>query len=232
MRQIQKIDATDDIEYVVKVGDEVEIDDPLIVYGLGDTGDKSVDNFLRAFQSNASVIDSAKRTVKAKHAGRVVDVRMYTCKSLDKLSPSLYKLLSDHFKENLKRRKILDKYDKSSSVYKLDTLYSRPTEPIKGPSIKGITTDVLIEIYIEHEDEQSIGDKAVAYGAMKQITSELIPEGLEPYSESNPDEEVSMFISGCSILTRMVPSVLILAAGNKVLIETKRKMKRIWESEG
>jgi hypothetical protein len=232
MRQIQKIDATDDIEYVVKVGDEVEIDDPLIVYGLGDTGDKSVDNFLRAFQSNASVIDSAKRTVKAKHAGRVVDVRMYTCKSLDKLSPSLYKLLSDHFKENLKRRKILDKYDKSSSVYKLDTLYSRPTEPIKGTSIKGITTDVLIEIYIEHEDEQSIGDKAVAYGAMKQITSELIPEGLEPYSESNPDEEVSMFISGCSILTRMVPSVLILAAGNKVLIETKRKMKRIWESEG
>ena len=65
---------------------------------------------------------------------------------------------------------------------------------------------------------------------MKQITSELIPEGLEPYSESHPEEEVSMFISGCSILKRMVPSVLVLAAGNKVLIETKRKIKQIWEN--
>lgn len=230
MRQIEKIDATDDIEFVVKPGDEVEIDDPLIIYGLGDTGDKSVDNFIKAFQGNASILDSAKRTVKAKNAGVVVDVKMYTCKSMDKLSPSLYKLLSTHFRENKKKRAILDKHDKSSSVYKLDTLFSYPTEPLKGSTIKGITTDVLIEIYIEHSDEQSIGDKAVAYGAMKQITSELIPEGLEPYSESHPEEEVSMFISGCSILKRMVPSVLVLAAGNKVLIETKRKIKQIWEN--
>ena len=230
MRQIEKINATDDIEFVVSVGDEVEIDDPLIVYGLGDTGDKSVDNFIKAFQGDASMLDSAKRTVKAKNAGRVVDVRMYTCKSMDKLSPSLYKLLSTHFRENLKRRKVLDKHDKSSSVYKLDTLFTYPTEPIKGTTIKGITTDVLIEIYIEHSDEQSVGDKAVAYGAMKQITSEIIPEGLEPYSESRPEEEVSMFISGCSILKRMVPSVLVLAAGNKVLIETKRQIKKIWEN--
>ena len=76
MRQIEKINATDDIEFVVSVGDEVEIDDPLIVYGLGDTGDKSVDNFIKAFQGDSSIIDSAKRTVKAKNAGRVVDVRM------------------------------------------------------------------------------------------------------------------------------------------------------------
>lgn len=231
MQQRFKINATEDIDFIVKVGDEVEIGDPLIKFGLGDTGDKAVDNFLKAFQST-DVIDTAKRTMTAKHAGKVVAVNMYTCKSMDKLSPSLYNLLSEHFKQNIKRRKILDKHDKSSSVYKLGTLYSLPTEPLKGSTIMGITTDVLIDIYIEHTDIQSVGDKAVAYGAMKQITSEIIPEGLEPYSESAPNEEISMFVNSSSILKRMVPSVLVIAAGNKVLIELKKQIDEIWNGNG
>lgn len=225
-----KIDATDDIDFIVKPGDEVEIGDPILTFGLGDTGDKSVDNFLKAFQMNSSVIDSAKRTIKAKHAGKVVDVRMYTCKSMDKLSPSLYKLLSTYFRNNIKRKQILDKHDKSSSVYKMNTLFNLPTEPIKGQSIMGITTDVLIDIFIEHADEQSVGDKAIAYSCMKQITSEVIPEGLEPFSESDPDEEISMFVNGGSIMKRMVPSALIIAAGNKVLVSLKKQMRQLWES--
>lgn len=230
MRQTAKIDATDDIDFIVKPGDEVEIGDPLITFGLGDTGEKAVDNFLKAFQSSSSVIDNAKRKIIAKNAGHIVDVKMYTCKSMDKLSPSLYKLLSEHFRENIKRRKILDKYDNSTSVYKMGTLYSLPTEPLKTPTIKGITTDVFIEIFIEHEYEQAVGDKAVAYGAMKQITSEVIPEGMEPFAESSPDEEISMFVNSSSILKRMTPSIPIIAAGNKVLIELKRQIIDIWNN--
>ena len=230
MRQTAKVDATDDIDFIVKPGDEVEIGDPLIVFGLGDTGEDSVDNFLKAFQSSSSMLESAKRKILAKNAGRVVDVKMYTCKSMDKLSPSLYKLLSEHFRNNIKRRKILDSHDNSSSVYKLGTLYSLPTEPLKTPTIKGITTDVWIEIYIEHEYEQAVGDKAVAYGAMKQITSEVIPEGLEPFSEDAPDQEVSMFVNSSSILKRMTPSIPIIAAGNKVLIELKKQIGNIWNN--
>ena len=55
----------DDIESVVKVGDEVEIGDPLIVFGLGDTGDKSVDTFLRSFRDVGSSLDTAKRVIKS-----------------------------------------------------------------------------------------------------------------------------------------------------------------------
>lgn len=230
MRQTAKIDATDDIDFIVKPGDEIEIGDTLIAFGLGDTGEKAVDNFLKAFQSSSNVIDNAKRKIIAKSAGKVVDVKMYTCKSMDKLSPSLYKLLSDYFKQNIKRRKILDAHDNSTSVYKMGTLYSLPTEPLKTPTIKGITTDVFIEIYIEHEYEQAVGDKAVAYGAMKQITSEVIPEGLEPFAESNPDEEISMFVNSSSILKRMTPSIPIIAAGNKVLISLKKQIGDIWKN--
>ena len=233
MMQSQKISAMDDVESIVKVGTEVEIGDPLIVFGLGDTGDKSVDNFLKAFQTKDSndVLDNAKRIFRAKHAGKVVDVRMYTTKSMDKLSPSLYKIFDEYFKANVQRRKILDKYDKTNSVYKLDTLYSLPTEPLKGTSIKGQTCDVLIEIYIEHADEASVGDKLAIYGASKQVLSEVVPEGMEPYTETRPDEEVSLFVTPSAILKRMIPSLLVTASGNKVLVELKRKIKELWESE-
>lgn len=230
-RQLVKIKITDDIDKLVKVGDEVEINDPLIVFGVGDTGDKAVDNFLKAFQdksSEKSMLDSAKRTVKAKYAGRVADVRMYTVKSLDKLSPSLFELFDEYFKTNKKKRKILDKYDKTNSVYKMETLFALPTEPLKGSTIMGITADVIIEIYIEHEDELSVGDKAVAYGAAKQINSTLVPDGLEPYSEYDPTEEVSMTTEPTSTLKRMIPSLIITALGNKAAINLKKQMLEIW----
>ena len=225
-----KLDATANVETMVKVGDEVEIGDPVLVLGLGDTGDKSVDNFLKAFRSdtNSSIMDAAKRTFNAKHAGKIVDIKMYTTKSLDKLSPSLYELFSKHFEENEKRRRILDKYDKSTSVYKLDVMYDRPTGPVKGQQIKGITTDVYIEIFIEHEDLQSIGDKCVAFAASKQVIGEMVPVGQEPFSELHPEEEVSIFISARSILKRMIPSAAVTSVANKILIETKRAIKRIW----
>ena len=57
----------------------------------------------------------------------------------------------------------------------------------------------------------------------------MIPEGLEPYSEKHPDEEISMFVSSGSILKRMIPSVMIVAAGNKVLKELKERIRGIWE---
>ena len=233
MMQSQKLTAMDDIESIVKVGTEVEIGDPLIIFGLGDTGDKSVDNFLKAFQNADSndVLNNAKRIYRAKHAGTVADVRIYTTKSLDKLSPSLYDIISNHFKENIQKRKILDKYDKTDSVYKMETLFDLPTEPLKGTTIKGQTCDVLVEIYIEHADEASVGDKLAIYGASKQVLSEVVPEGLEPYSETRPEEEVSLFVAPSAILKRMIPSLLVTASGNKVLVELKRKMADIWKKE-
>lgn len=233
MKQTIKLDATDNVEKVVQVGDEIEIGDPLIVFGLGDTGDKAVDNFLKAFQTDSSptsMLDNAKRIIKSDHAGTVVDVKMYTTKSMDRLSPSLFEIFDTYFKNNIRKRKILDKYDKSKSVYKLGTLYDEPTEPLSGQTIKGQTCDIMIEIYIEHDDEMSVGDKAVAFGAMKQIVSETIEPGLEPYSQNRPEEEVSMFVSSASILKRMVPSLILTASANKCHIELKRQIREIWES--
>ena len=234
MMQDIKINADDEIDFIVKVGDEVEVGDPLVIFGIGDTEDKNVNNFLKAFQTKdntqQSLVDNAKRVKKSKHSGKVVDVRIYTIKSMDKLSPSLYQIINNHFNENKKKRRMLDKHDKTNSVYKMNTLFSLPTEPLKSSSIKGITADVLVEVYIDHPNSTSVGDKCVCYAASKQVISEMIPEGLEPYSEKKPSEEISMFISSGAIIKRMIPSVMIVAAGNKVLKELKERMRNIWES--
>ena len=110
-------------------------------------------------------------------------------------------------------------------------MYSLPTEPLKGSTIKGQTCDVLIEVYIEHADEASVGDKLAVYGASKQVLSEVVPEGQEPYSETRPEEEVSLFVTPSAILKRMIPSLLVTASGNKVLVELKRSMAKIWNEE-
>ena len=125
---------------------------------------------------------------------------------------------------------MLDKHDSSASPYKLDTLYTRPTEPMQTDSINGINTDVLIEIYIEHADEASVGDKLAVYAASKQIISEVIPEGLEPFSETRPDEEISVFVSSTSCLRRMIASPILIGAANKVMIELKRQLEEIYNS--
>lgn len=231
MCQASKLEATDDIEKIVQVGDEIEIGDPLIVFGLGDTGDKAVDSFLNAFRDAGSSLDTAKRIVRSKHAGVVKDIRIYTNRPLDRLSPSLFEIIDKHFKDNIQKRRILDKYDKNDSVMKMGTLYSAPTQPLSGQTIKGIRCDVLVEIYIEHSDDVSIGDKCVVYAASKQVISEIVPEGLEPYGETDPDEEISMFVSAGSILKRMIPSVVLTAAANKVLINLKRQIAKTWNGQ-
>lgn len=229
MKEEAKINAMDDIESLIEVGTEVEVNDPLIVFGLGDTGDKSVDNFLKAFtKSDANILDTAKRVIKAKHSGVVKSIWMNTTRPLEQLSPSLAEIFRKYFAENKKKRKVLDRHDKSDSVYKLDTLYNLPTEPLKGNTIKGIRTDVLIEIYIEHGDESSVGDKLVVYGAAKQISSEVVPEGLEPYTESEPNEEISVFVAPDSILKRMIPSLPKTAVGNRNHVELKKQLIKIW----
>ena len=104
------------------------------------------------------------------------------------------------------------------------------TEPIQNKynDIKGIKgIDVLIEIYIEHEDVAGVGDKIALYGPNKQIISQVIPKGYEGYSEFRPDEEISCITSPGTLARRMTASIIPIAAAMKIMIELKRKIQDI-----
>ena len=102
--------------------------------------------------------------------------------------------------------------------------------PSKNGKIKGqyIDQGVLIMFYVKYRDVAAKGDKIVANFALKGVTSHVIDEGYEPYSEYRPDEEISTIIAPLAVAARKTPSIFIAMFGNKLLIEAKRQLKDIY----
>ena len=217
------------IHSIVEIGDKVEIGDSLIKW------DTSVeDDALSALVTKLSdrgkdlLVEESQRNIKAEHAGTVVDIKIYTLLEPDMLSPSLNKIVKEYFQKGIDKKEYLSKYDSSEGIMKTGYMLTDSTEPVvsRYGSIKQFKNiDVLIEIYIENSDTVGIGDKSVNYGPNKNIISEMIPKGYEPYSDFRLDEEISLLSAPGAISRRYLSSLIPIACANKVLIELKRKIK-------
>ena len=69
--------------------------------------------------------------------------------------------------------------------------------------------------------------KIMYFTALKSTTGEVIPSGLEPFSEFRPEEEIVSSIAPGALLARMTPSIMLTMLGNKVLVELKRKLYEV-----
>lgn len=214
---------------MVKVGDHVNIGDPLIKYDVS-TDDNELAKYLSKLSAeNAELLtEEIKNELKAQHAGEVVDIKVYTLLEPEALSPSLGKVVQEYFDIGINKKKYLERFDDNPGIMKSGYLLTDSTEPIKDRynQIKGDKgIDVKIEIYIKHKDVMGVGDKIALYGPNKQIVSEVIPRGWEPYSEFRPDEEISVLTSPGTIQRRMTASIIAVSAAMKVMVELKRKIK-------
>jgi hypothetical protein len=70
-----------------------------------------------------------------------------------------------------------------------------------------------------------ITDKITYFAANKATLRSVIEEGKEPYTDFRPEEEVSAMLSVSSINKRMVTSILMNGALNKLMIELDRTIK-------
>ena len=214
---------------MVKVGDHVNIGDTLIKFDVS-VEDNELSKYLTKLnQANAALLEEeSKSDIKTMHAGKVVAIKVYTLLTPENLSPSLGNIVKTYFDAAEAKKKFLDKYDSTDSTMKAGYLLTDSTEPVKNRynSIKGHKgIDVLIEIYIEHEDVMGVGDKVALFGPNKQVISQLIDKGWEPYSEFRPDEEISVFTAPGNVARRMTASALKIAACGKIMVELKRKLK-------
>lgn len=229
-QEVGKFKKNNNIISMIKVGDHVNIGDELIKF------DKSVDDselakyLSKLNDEDARILEEESRSeVKTMHAGTVIDIKVYSLLDPSNLSPSLGKIVKQYFNKGNAKKKYLNKYDPNDSTMKAGYLLTDSTEPVKNKynTIKNYKgADVVIEIYIEHSDVMGVGDKMALYGPNKQIVSEIIPKGYEPYSEFRPDEKVAVMTAPGNISRRMTSSVLAIAAANKVLIELKRKIQK------
>lgn len=231
------IGSNADIVQMAKIGDHVEVGDPLITYTESYKDDTYNKLLAKLSDDLAGELTSLSRTpIKAKNPGEIVDIKIYCTVELDELSESTKKIVSAYYNSIKKRKKVLDKYDKTPGVFKAGMLLDEPTSKITpgaDGTIKGrkVFDGVLIEFYIQHKNPLGVGDKLIYFTALKSICGEVIPEGYEPYSLDRPDEEISTFIGPSAILARKTPSVLLTMYTNKVLVELKEKLRDIYNSK-
>lgn len=222
------------VEKMVKVGDHVGIGDPLVVFDAN-SGDEEIEAFLASIKGRDGIVEdlveSSQTTIKADESGIIEDIRVYSTVPVAELSPTLQKIVKQYHAKVDAKSKFLDKYKNTgdNAYYKCGQILSETTDVVESNFgvIKGTRVDdgVYIEFYIKHKDNVKKGDKNTNYSALKGVTSHIMPEGQEPWSEFRPDEEISAFVAPLSILARKTPSIYTNLFGNKVLIETKRKLK-------
>ena len=234
------------VDYIVKIGDKVQVGDELIKFELSfeeDTLNKFLANIGDTLKEEIKTL--GKTQIKSKYSGVIEDIKIYSTVELDELSPSLKKIVSNYYTKINKKRKVIEDFSKSNlsklnlentnNVYKAGILLNEPTTKVetKDGKVKGheVGEGVLIEFYIKYDDIMGVGDKITFFTALKSIIGEVIPEGQEPYSEFRPDEEVSSVIAPGAVLARMTPSILLTMFGNKVLIELKRKLYEIYSGK-
>lgn len=231
------LDAGTTLKSIVKIGDHVNIGEPLVTFDNA-SGDFDLEALLKAYTKGASdeyglreeLVKSNETIIKSDASGEVADIRIYTTVPVEQLSPTLQKLVKDYHKSIDSKSKFLDKYKNpgDNDYYKCGRLLTETTNVTESQygKVKGsyVGDGILIEVYIKHKDIIKKGDKITNYTALKGVNSHVIPEGMEPYSEFRPDEEISAFIAPLGILARKTPSLFIPLFGNKVLVETKRKL--------
>jgi DNA-directed RNA polymerase beta subunit len=220
---------TTNIIHMVKVGDKVAVGDALLKYDVT-YDDSEITKFMNNLSSDTAkenIMDESRSDVEAHQAGTIVKIEVISLHDPSNLSPSLGKVVQQYFDEGNNKKRLLEEYDSTPGTVKAGYLLTDSTEPHVSrynriKHYKG--KDVVITFYIEHEDVAGIGDKVAIYGANKNIISEKIKKGYEPYSEHRPEEEISIITSPGTIARRMTSSVLPVSMAMKCMVELKRKI--------
>ena len=223
------------VDFIVKVGDHVEVGDPLITYdqSSGDPGfNKLLANIGKDMQEE--IKDMGKTPIKSHYEGTIRAIKIYSTVDPDELSPSLKKIVTAYYKEIGEKKKLVSKH-KDKKDTSMDYTFMEEDKKIETEDGKvlGITVGegVLIKFYIEYQDNVDTGDKLVHFAALKGITGEVIPEGQEPFTLDRPEEEISSTFGPAAILARMVPSAMTTMYGNKIIIEVKRKLMEMYQKD-
>lgn len=224
------------VEFIAKEGDHVEVGDSLIRF---DTSfeDPELNKLLDILSNDErlrdDVLADTKNDIKSKYAGVIEKIEVYATVDLDEMSDSLRKIVNSHYNTIKRKKKLLDNYDKTSSVYKCGMLLTDPTTKIdtnRFGVIKGnsVTDSVLFIFNIRHGEILEVASKIANYSGLKNTIGEIIPKGQEGFSTLRPEENIDSIIASNSILKRKTPSIILVTCANKTVVEWKRALLSIY----
>lgn len=215
------ISKNTNIYHMVKVGQEVQEGDPLIIF-QNSFDEKDANLLLKNITDAEYVSDLGRVKLKSKYTGIIQDIRIYRTCEIDEMSESLQKIVKAYEKD-IKARKAMYAKNKIPGANLLPPDYKMQATGI----MKNNPDGVKIVFYIKYNDKLSVGDKIVAQSANKGVVKGIFPEDLNPFSEYRPEEKIHALFAARSFNARMVTSVWSSGAINKVLIELDRQVKEI-----
>lgn len=210
-----------------KVGDQVSVNDPLLIYeDVGDNEASAIEALEKLdADTKTAISELARSTIKAKYSGEIDDIRIYYNAELSDMHPSLRRLVEDYIRKYKAKANVIMK-GRGDEIVQQPSVEKIESDKIAGSEVDG----VIIEYYITHLDRMGVGNKVTAFTSLKTIIAETIPKGLEPFSEyGSEDEHVDFFISPMSVVSRMVPDFFLLGYSNKVLVNLKQQCLDILE---
>ena len=210
------LDAQANVYNVVKIGQEVQEGEPLLVFQ--DSYDEIETNeLLRGLSlDNEELSDLGRKHVRAKVTGVIQDIKIFRTVDDSKLSSTLKKLVKDHDTRINKLKNVM-KYNGINAEYTLEST-SKLAQEGKLKNVEG----VRIEFYIKVIDKFGIGDKLVFSQALKGVNSYIIPVGDEAYTDFRPNEYVNGFLTVSGVMGRMVASSPLQGLTMKLIIELTR----------
>lgn len=226
------------VDWMVKIGDKVDAGAPMIRFDQERDSDEEIFKFMKNMKTATKnkIAERTMNTIHCKHTGEVVDIKVKSTVPIEDLDPSLQAILKDYNSRLTYEQQTLDKYSNpgDTKFYKSgniitdipETVNVKPGEKVNG---KFVDEGVVISIYVKYKDLIKKGDKVCAEFALKGITSHVIEEGFEAWSEYRPEEEISHLVSPLAISARKVPSIFLAMYGNKCIVELKRQHHAIWK---
>ena len=228
MKEELVLDVNANIDYLVQEGQKVKTGDPLCIFE-NSFEDSSINDLLAKIgdELGENISELSKNTKKSHYTGEITKVVIYYNRDVDEFTPSVQKILKNYIKVNNEKIKIVNN---AKNIRDNTNIHMNPIDKIDGKKIKGKDVDgLLIEIYVEYEDQLSVGDKISFYTSLKTIICDVISNGEEPYSEYNKKENIEAIISPLSIVSRLTTDIYYSLYANKALIELKRQVKDIFE---
>ena len=215
-KEIQ-LSSTSNIYYMVKPGEPIQEGEPLIIF-TDSFEDEDANAILRNItDDNEFLSDIGRKKIHSKVSGVVQDIKIYRTVDINKLSPTLKKVVTQYEDKINKLKKVMEK-NKIDKTYTLESTQKLEAEG----KLKGLD-GILIEFYVKTIDQYSSGDKLVYYNGLKGVCSAIIPKADTAHSEYRPNEAVNAFLTCTGVGARMVPSALTTGLLNKAIIELTRQ---------
>jgi hypothetical protein len=218
------------IDYLVKKGQEIKVNDPLIVFDTSHD-DELTNKLLDRIKDDYidAIIESSKTNLISKLNGVVEDIKIYYTVPKEELSKSARQVIEFYEKDNADRLKEISKIEgvdiNTITLTEVEKIIPGSTGKVKGVKVgKGI----LIEIYIKYKDEFGIGDKSTSFIACKTITGDVWEPGQEPYLLSNHADKVDIFLGVLSVGARMTHSLVKTSQSQAVLVGMKPNIKDLF----